>query len=41
MALMKEEVIISSQVSKKFVVEWKFNPHRIHSITMAFNKINA
>jgi hypothetical protein len=38
---MKEELIISSQVSKKFVVEWKFNPHQIHNIRMALNKINA
>jgi hypothetical protein len=33
---MKEELIISSQVSKKFVVEWKFNPHLMLIILIEF-----
>jgi hypothetical protein len=36
MAPIKEEVIISSQVSKKFVVEWKFDPHLILIILIEF-----
>jgi hypothetical protein len=33
---MKEELIISSQAPKKFVVEWEFNPHLILIILIEF-----